>query len=128
VGEALKRKRVARFDHQNHRHYQSLIDGDLFRLARSTDTRFEINVRLSNGGEGLAVGSDCLIRPNRVGDFEVVHGNIVVAGVPSAARDALSAWERIAPALNGLFPCRVIRLGTFGAITLELKAEADNDT
>jgi hypothetical protein len=39
VGEAFKRMRAAAFQHQQHRHYQALVDRDLIRMTRSSETR-----------------------------------------------------------------------------------------
>jgi hypothetical protein len=126
VGEALKRKRVAPFDHQNDRYYQALVARDLLRISRATETRFEVNGRLTNGVSGLSVGSHCLVRQNAGGDYEVLHGNVVVARLPAEAKDTLSACEQIAPSLNGIFPCRVTRLGAFGSISLEIDPGDDD--
>ena len=120
MGEAFKRKRAARFDHQNHRHYQALVERDLLRVSRATETRFEVSARVAND-TGLAVGSQCLVQ-ERDGEYDVLHGNIVVARLPVEARDTLAACMQAAPSLHGVFPCRVSRIGAFGSVSLRLES------
>jgi hypothetical protein len=59
VGEAFKRMRAAQFDHQNDRHYQGLVERDLLRVSRATETRFEVTARVANdsGASGLDVAA-----------------------------------------------------------------------
>jgi hypothetical protein len=125
VGEAFKRKRAARFDHQNHRHYQALVDRDLLRVSRATVTRFEVSARVAND-TGLVVGSHCLVQ-ERDGEYDVLHGNIIVARLPAEARDTLVACKQVAPSLNGVFPCRVSRIGAFGSVSFKLESGADDE-
>ena len=125
MGEAFKRRRAAAFEHQRSRAYQALVDQDLIRASRATEVRFEVTTRLSNSTTGLALGSHCLVR-ERGGEYEVVHGNLVVAQLPQEACDAIVACKQAAPRLNGVTPCRVSRLGAFGAVSLELDLGEDD--
>jgi hypothetical protein len=125
VGEAFRRNRAAAFHHRRHRYYQMLVDGELLRMARATDTRCELSGRLSNQATGLAVGSHCIVRDNR-GDYEIVHGNMVVGQLPAEANATLGACRLVAPSLNGAFPCRVTRIGAFGGVSLEIDVGNDN--
>ena len=124
MGEAFRRKRAARFDHLNHRHYQAFVERDLLRIARATETHFEVSARLTNGTTGLVVGSHCLVR-ERGGEYDVLHGNIVVARLPAEAKDTLTACTRVAPSFNGVLPCRVSRIGAFSGISLKLGGDSD---
>jgi hypothetical protein len=117
--------RAAQFDHQNDRHYQGLVERDLLRVSRATETRFEVTARVAND-TGLAVGSHCLVH-ERDGEYDVLHGNIVVARLPEEARDTLAACKQAAPSLNGVFPCRVSRIGAFGSVSLKLDSGADDE-
>ena len=96
MGEAFKRARAAAFDHQNHRHYQALVDGDLLRMARTDETRCEVSCPLTNTGTGLSVGSECLLVQNDNGDCDVVHGNVVVGRLPPEARSTIAACQQAA--------------------------------
>ena len=124
VGEAFKRKRAAPFDHQNHRHYQALIDRDLLRVSRATETRFEVSARVAND-TGLLVGSHCLVR-ERDGEYDVLHGNIVVARLPAEAGDTRGVQAgRTEPQRR--LPCHVSRIGAFGSVSLKLDSGADDE-
>lgn len=126
MGEAFKRKRAAAFDHQNHRHYQALIDSDLLRMARTEETRCEVTCPLTNTGTGLSVGSECLLVQNDNGDCDVVHGNVVVGRLPPEAKSAIAACQLAAPTFHGIFPCRVSQLGAFGMASFHLSAESSS--
>jgi len=113
--------RAARFQHQSHRNYQALVDRDLLRISRGTETSFEVSVRLTNATTDLTVGSPCLVR-ERDGRHEVLHGNIVVARLAPEAQETLAACMHAAPSLSGMIPCRVSRVGSFGGVSLTLDA------
>jgi hypothetical protein len=111
--------RAAPFNHQNDRHYQTLVDDDLLRIARATETRVEVTARLSNAATGLAIGSQCIVR-EKDGEYDVLHGNMVVAQLPAEAKETLAACVQRAPSLNRVFPCRISRIGPFGGVSLQL--------
>ena len=118
--------RAAAFNHQNDRHYQTLVDGDLLRISRATETRVEVSAHLSNEATGLAVGSQCIVY-ERDGEYDVLHGNIVVARLPAEARETLAACARRAPNLNRVFPCRISRIGAFGGVSLQVDEGKDDE-
>lgn len=126
MGEAFKRMRAATFHHQNHRPYQALINRDLLRASRGTETRFEVQTRLTDTTSGLVEGSHCIVRETD-GEYHVVHGNIVVSHLPVEARETISAYVRVTPSLNGIIPCRVSRVGAFGGVSLELDTREVDD-
>lgn len=125
MGEAFKRARAAPFQHQRSRPYQALVERDLLRISRTTESRFEVNLRLTNSSTGLQVGSRCVLRASE-GDHDLLHGNMVVGRLPPEARVTVAACKQGSPSLNGIIPCRVTRLGLLGGVSLELDVE-DHD-
>lgn len=127
MGEAFKRLRAKSFKHQRHHAYQRLIDHDLLKLARSNDVTREITGRRSDAGSDLEPGTPCFIRNGSAGDYDVVHGNVVIAKVPPEARDVIDSCSVAAPSLQGVIPCRVVRVGKFGAVSLVVDPKVLND-
>ena len=117
MGEAFKRARARAFRHRRHDDYQRLVDGDLLTLARSTTVVREFSGRVAATGTELTPGADCLVRDAADGRYEVLHGNVVIAHLPQDAREMGESCTAAAPSLNGLLPCRIAKLGRFGAIS-----------
>lgn len=127
MGEAFKRIRAASFKQQRSGPYQALVDANLLTLSRATTTSYGLSARLSNDGTGLTVGSTCLVMPAAAeGQYEVVYGNRVVATLPPEAIPIIHAIEKLAPALKGMVPCRVVRESGFGGVFLEVDSANDS--
>jgi hypothetical protein len=128
VGEAFKRIRAASFKQMRSGPYQALVDANLFALSRATTTTYGLSARMLNSTTGLSVGGSCLVVAGTAEDeYLVVHGNIVVANLPPEASPIMRSLKQIAPALNGVFPCRVVRETGFGGLMLEVDPGNDQD-
>jgi hypothetical protein len=125
VCEGFRRKRAASFVHRRSRPYQMLVEQDMIRAARATQTRFEVRVRLSNKGTGITVGTRCIVRESN-GKYDLVHGNIVVAHLAPDADDTIRACKQAAPSFNGIIPCCVSRVGEFSSVSLKLDSGDDD--